>query len=531
VSTPAQAEQALAREPGRGRSDRLLFLGCLAGLLVGLAFLVVPLAPKLVSLHHLPTNHDFDVELKPQGLVTPFWVVSMASFALAVWQWRRGRRMDWRLLLVGAALLNLAALLVPPVASKDVYAYSFYGKVQVAYHASPYLSIPDQYPLDPWHPFWSWRLFGPVYGAPFLLLLRLVAVVSGPSLLAWVLWMKLLMLAAELGAVALLVRAVRLGANPNVNAGAGGDPDPRWPVLLIAWNPMVLQSVAMGAHVDALLLLVLAAALLAHRSGRRLLAFVLLVVLFCVKVYMGPLAALYAVWLAAGKRPAAWCWTVARLGALGAAITALAYLPYASAGRRLFTSAVDVSDHFSSGSPPNLLRRLLAAALPLAGVNRYTAGSVGDTLARDLAVAAIAVALLVAATRLRAGRDPWPVLAAFFLAYLLVTPWVFYWHEIPLLGMVAAIPFGLTSLTAVALSITLVPQVPAGPPVVGGVPASAGGNLLDTLTASLSRYGGALAVLLIGWRWRRHHPPGPGSAAEDGDGPSIDAISLSTRSP
>ncbi len=516
---------AAARAGGRTRGDQLWFLGCLGGLLVGLAFLVVPLAPRLVALHHLPTNHDFDVELKPQGLVTPFWVVSMASWALAVWWWRRGRRIDWRLLLVGAALLNLAALLVPPVASKDVYAYSFYGRVQVAYHANPYLSIPDQHPLDPWHPFWSWRLFGPVYGAPFLLLLRLVAAAAGPSLLAWVIWMKLLMVAAELGAVALLVRAVRVHAPP------GGDPHPGWPVLLIAWNPMVLQSIAMGAHVDALLLLVLAAALLAHRRGRHLLAFTLLVVLFCVKVYMGPLAALYAVWLAAGRRPAAWCWTLARLGALGAAITALAYLPYASAGTRLFTSAVDVSDHFSSGSPPNLLRRLLAAALPLLGVNRYTAGSVGDTLARTLAVAAIAAALLVAATRLRANRDPWPVLAGFFLAYLLVTPWVFYWHEIPLLGMVAAIPFGLTSLTAVALSITLVPQVPAGPPAVGGVPASAGRELANTFTAFLSRYGGALAALLLGWRWRRRrNPPGPGGGTESGDGPYIDAISLSTRS-
>ena len=520
MSTPTKAPTpALAT---RTRDDRLLFVGCLAGLLVGLAFLVVPLAPRLLPMHHLPTTHDFDVEMKPQGLVTPFWVVSMASFALAVWQWRRGRRLDTRLLVAGALLLSVVALLVPPVASKDVYAYSFYGKVQVAYHANPYLSIPDQYPLDSWHPFWSWRLFGPVYGAPFLLLLRLVATVAGPSLLAWVLWMKLLMVAAELGAVALLVRVIRVGAN----AGQA-DPDPRWPWLLIAWNPIVLQSIAMGAHVDALLLLVLAAALLAHRHGRYLLAFMLLVALFCVKVYMGPLAALYAVWLAAGKRPAAWCWTLARLGALAAALTALAYLPFASAGTRLFTSAVDVSDHFSSGSPPNLLRRLLAAALPLLGVNRYRAGLLGDQLARELAVAAIAAALLVAATRLRAGRDPWPLLAAFFLAYLLLTPWVFYWHEIPLLGMVAVIPFGLTSLTAVALSITLVPQVPASASAVSGVPASAGRELLNTITAFLSRYGGALVVLLVGWQ-RRRHAPRPG--AGDGDGGYIDAMSLSTRS-
>lgn len=522
-----------SRARGEGvAGERLLFLGCLAGLLAGLAFLVVPLAPKLVPMHHLPTNHDFDVEPRPQGLVTPFWVVSMGSWALAVWQWRRGRRLDVGWLVAGALLLNLAALLVPPVASKDVYAYSFYGKVQVAYHANPYLSIPDQYPLDPWHPFWSWRLFGPVYGAPFLLLLKLVAWVSGPSLLAWVIWMKLLLTAAELGAVGLLARVLRPGPDAGADGAAAVPPaqDRGWPWLLIAWNPMVLQAVAMSAHVDALLLLLLAAALLAHRHGRHLLAFVLLVALFCVKVYMGPLAALYAAWLAAGKRPAAWAWTVARLGALGVAVTVLAYLPYASAGTRLFSSAVDVSDHFSSGSPPNLLRRLLAAGLPLLGVNRYTAGSLGDTLARRLALAAIALALLVAATRLRRGQDPWPVLAAFFLTYLLCTPWVFYWHEIPLLGLVAVIPFGLTSLTAVALSITLTPQVPAGPPATSGLPPSAARELANTATAFGSRYGGALAALLLGWRRRRTAAAVGAGQGQGSEGAYIDAISLSTRS-
>src|SRR4029453_10968924 len=47
----------------------------------------------------------------------------------------------------------------------------------------------------------------------------------------------------------------------------------------------------------------------------------------------------------------------------------LPHLPYASAGGKLFTSAVDVSGHFSSGSPPNLVRRLLAAGLPLFGLS------------------------------------------------------------------------------------------------------------------------------------------------------------------
>jgi alpha-1,6-mannosyltransferase len=492
-------------------SDRAVFGACLAGLVAGVGlFLVLPLAPRFLELHRLPTNRDFDVELRPQGQVTAFWVVSMASFALAVWQWRRGRRPSWALLLAGVAVLHLLALLVPPVASKDVYAYSFYGKVQTAYGANPYLSFPDQHPTDPWHPFWSWRLFGPVYGPPFLLLLRLGAMAAGPSLLTWVVLAKLVLVAAELAAIWLLVLSLRVAPGGPV----GPAEDPRWPLLLIGWNPMVLQSIAMSAHVDALLLLVLAAAILAHRRGRHLLAFVALVGCFLVKVYMGPLAALYAVWLAAGRpRPRDRVATVAALGLLGTALTALAYLPYASAGGKLFTSAVDVSGHFSSGSPPNLVRRLLAAALPLFGLSEPAAAAAGARLGRQLAVVGIVIAFVLVARTLRAGVDPWPRIATFFLAYLLLTPWVFYWHEVPLLGIVAVIPWSLTSLVAVALSITLVPLVPAGPPAVGvAARGSPAGALVDTLAAFAARYGGAVLVLWAGLRGRRHSAAAAGDA-------------------
>jgi hypothetical protein len=500
-------------------SDRAVFLACLAGLVAGVGlFLVVPLAPRFLELHRLPTNRDFDVELRPQGQVTAFWVVSMASFALAVWQWRRGRRPSWGLLLAGIAVLHLLALLVPPVASKDVYAYSFYGKVQTEYGANPYLSFPDQHPTDPWHKFWSWRLFGPVYGPPFLLLLRLLAMAAGPSLLTWVVLTKLVLVAAELAAIWLLVGALR--ADPGLGE------DPRWPLLLIGWNPMVLQSIGMSAHVDALLLLVLAGSLLAHRRGRHLLAFLLLVGCFLVKVYMGPLAALYAIWLAAGRpSPRAKVATVAGLGLLGALLTALVYLPYASAGGKLLTSAVDVSGHFSSGSPPNLVRRLLAAVLPVFGLSDPAAAAVGARLGRQLAIAGILVAFVLVARKLRAGVDPWPRIATFFLAYLLLTPWVFYWHELPLLGIVAAIPWGLTSLVAVALSITLVPLAPAGPPAVGtGARGSPAGDLVDTLAGFASRYGGALVVLWLGWRARRR-------VVKEGGGSAAPAAPDAERSP
>jgi hypothetical protein len=199
---------------------------------------------------------------------------------------------------------------------------------------------------------------------------------------------------------------------------------------------------------------------------------------------------------------------VAGLGLLGTVLTALVYLPYAGAGGKLLTSAVDVSGHFSSGSPPNLVRRLLAAVLPLFGLSDPAAAALGARLGRQLAIAGILVAFVLVARTLRRDADPWPRIATFFLAYLLLTPWVFYWHEVPLLGVVAAIPWGLTSLVAVALSITLVPLAPAGPPAVGAAAGgSPGGDLLDTTAAFASRYGGAVLVLWLGLRHRRRAPP------------------------
>src|SRR4029450_4001207 len=112
---------------------------------------------------------------KPEGQVAGFWLLAMGSFGAAVWQWRRGRRPSLALLVTGALVLTAPALLVAPGAPGGGYAYSFYGKVQHTYGANPYLVIPAQYPYDAWYPLWSWRYVGPVYGPPFLLLLRLGA--------------------------------------------------------------------------------------------------------------------------------------------------------------------------------------------------------------------------------------------------------------------------------------------------------------------------------------------------------------------
>jgi hypothetical protein len=522
--------------------DEHLFGLCLLALLVAIAvFLVAPLTPGFAAMHHLPTNRDIHIEGKDQGNVSGFWLVSTIAFGVAVWRWRQGGRPSLRLLVLGAVALNLLALLVPPVASEDVYAYSFYGAVQRDYGANPYLAFPDQHPLHPWFPFWSWRDIGPVYGPPFLLLLRVVAVLAGPSLLAWVVWMKVLLVLAEAAGIWVLVRALRPGP-------AGGEarevPEarppaqhPGWAVLLLGWNPMVIQSVAMSAHVDALLLLLIALTALAHRRGRGMTAFLLLCGCFVVKLYMGPLAALYGIWLAVRRPPGRRLAELGRLAGLGLALTVVAYLPYASAGTGILTSVMSVGEHFSSGSPGNIVRRALTVLLQWGGMSQTGATAASDQAGRWLAMAATLAWLVLCALRMyrRSLRDPdedpMPALATYFLGYLLLTPWVLYWHEIPLLTLVAVIPWGLTSLVAIVLGITLMPTTGGGRAGVVTAPGD-GRELVNTLSAFVSRYGGAVAVLLAGWVLPRTSRGAGGTRRRrrKDDDDHMDAMSFSTRS-
>jgi hypothetical protein len=491
------------------RGDRWVFNTSLALIAAGILLgLVLPLAPDFIPMHDLPTNHDPHIEGKDEGQVTLFWLLSVSGFALAVWRWRRGQRPSTRTLVLGALLLTALALLVPPVASEDVYAYSFYGTAQYVYHDNPYLSFPDQHTLHEWYPLWSWRGTGPVYGPPFSLFLYGVAVLAGPSLLAWVIWMKLLMTAFAAAGVWLLVRAlaVRPAADARWNGRAGAPArrlDRGWPILLLAWNPMVLQSIPMTAHVDAIVLTLIAGAILAHRHGRRLVAFLLLVGCFLIKLYLGPLAALYGLWLAARAPAGRRLTTFAGLGALGVAVTVLVYLPYADAGLSgLTANAISVGAEFSTGSPPHLLRWLIEFALSLTWLSDSAAATIGIGVARVASTVVIVGLLALAAHRLWRSprRDPWPALAWYFLGYLLVTPWVFYWHEIPLLAIVAVIPWGLTSLVAVVASCSMLPQAAALREMRYAVRLPTWLKLATTLGGFMVYYGTPFAVAWHGWR-------------------------------
>src|SRR6266511_4043237 len=91
----------------------------------------------------------------PGGHTDPYaynWLVLIlfVPYAFALRAYSRGaERPSVRAIVLGAAAISLPLVFVPPQQSHDVYQYLFYGKMQVAYGANPYVSAPHIFHPDP----------------------------------------------------------------------------------------------------------------------------------------------------------------------------------------------------------------------------------------------------------------------------------------------------------------------------------------------------------------------------------------------
>lgn len=170
-------------------------------------------------------------------------VLLLAGAALLTLPWA-ARRLDaasgfqGRAILLGALLLRLSLLPLPPTLSDDVLRYLWDGRVAAAGY-NPYLLAPAAPELTPLRDD-LWRhlphrqvptIYPPLALAAFSIAARLPF-----PILSW----KLLVSAADLAACALLLRLCRqLGRPPGRTV---------W----YAWNPLVALEVAANGHVDAL---------------------------------------------------------------------------------------------------------------------------------------------------------------------------------------------------------------------------------------------------------------------------------------
>jgi len=233
-------------------------------------------------------------------------------YLVAVWVvLKEGRFRGLIPVLVFALLLRMAALATPPYLSDDIYRYVWDGRVQAA-GINPYRFVPESRELlalrdGEIYPRINRRGYAPTIYPPLAEALFL----AGTRISESVTWVKLVMIAFEALTVWILVRLLRSLQLPPER------------VLIYAWNPLAIWEFAGSGHIDAAAIAFMVLAVWARRCNRPGLTGLSLACATLTKLYPAVIfPALYRRW--DWKMPAAF----------GAAVV-LAYLPFASVGRRV----------------------------------------------------------------------------------------------------------------------------------------------------------------------------------------------------
>lgn len=309
---------------------------------------------------------------------------------------------------------HLLFLLSPPLLSQDVFSYISYARLGVVHSLNPYTTSPDAVPSDPAFAFAGSKDATSVYGPLFTLATYPLAKLSVPAAF-WTL--KSVTAVASLGVAALAWRcAERLGR------------DPVFAALAVGLNPLVLVHVVGGAHNDAILVLLLLAAVLVTLSARERISGTLLAAGTAVKISGGLLAPFMLV--RARQRAA----LIA--GALLAA-TAIAAASFAAFGLHAFDALGLIGENQGRTSRWSIPQRSAD------GIGALTGGSPGAIVHFTRAAFALAFICLLALLLRRVWKakpssDDWLWAAGWAtLALLVASAWLVPWYAIWLLPLAA----------------------------------------------------------------------------------------------
>jgi len=369
--------------------------------------------------------------------VPTFLVLFGVATICYLWAAHNADRWSTGSILVLGLIFRLILLPTAPSLSDDVYRYVWDGRVQAA-GINPYLYAPDAAELahlrdDRIHPRINHPHIPTVYPPAAQLLFLVCGLVSES-----VLFYKLVFVLLDLSA-AWSIRAVlrRRGL-------------PAGRILLYLWNPLLVVEIAGSGHVDILGVALLSASLAAVTSGSRSKAILALALSFLAKLL--PVALL----------PSWWAWACARraqaseprrrpsLGVLRVlwpvglflGLVALAYGPFVSAGRSLFTGLTAYARHWEfNGLGYSVVKWLLGDSGQVA---RWVS-------AAGLSAAALCVAVFrvhpLRAGFLLVGTIIWliPTLHPWYVLWVL--PFAVVWRSWPWMAFT-----GLTALSYVVLS-------------------------------------------------------------------------------
>jgi hypothetical protein len=399
--------------------------GLLAMAASGLLTFTVAVAGPSVMEPALPGRSSqppwaFDAHLSPYlavGLTAAGLAAGAAGLVLVLRALRGGWSVPARAVLLAGLLAAVALTLVPPFGSSDQLSYAAYGRMLVTGH-NPYTTTPAQLAAlgDPVaRAVQDWFTVPSVYGPLATAVQGLASLVGGTSARLTVFVLGLANLAAFTGTALLLHRMTRNDPARQLRAA-----------VLWTANPLLLQLLVAGAHVDAqaVVFAVAAVAVLRGPQGdlggsplRACAAGALAGLGFAVKasdvlVVLGLAVALV---LRAGP---GWRRLMPSLAGLMAGFAVIAGAATAIGGSALLGQLSRQSGMVSIGSPWRVTRTLIHLV-------------VGGTAATDLVKAgavALAVTLAVLLVRGLPGPGQTVVFAA-VLAWLFAWPYVLPWYD------------------------------------------------------------------------------------------------------
>jgi len=238
------------------------------GVSVVATFAVAVAGPSVMEpvLPGRPGQPPWSLGLHPSAyLVVPLTAAGLAAGTLGLLLVLRAMRAGWsvpaRAMMIGGLLAAAALTLVPPFGSSDHLSYAVYGRMLVTGH-NPYTTTPHQLAVlgDPVaravKGVQDWSGSPSVYGPLATAIQALASLAGGTSVRLTVFLLGLANLVAFGGTALLLHRMTR------------GDPARQLrAALLWACNPLLLQVLVAGAHVDSQAVVFGVAALMCWSGG------------------------------------------------------------------------------------------------------------------------------------------------------------------------------------------------------------------------------------------------------------------------
>jgi hypothetical protein len=358
----------------------------------------------------------FDTHLSPYlaiGLTAAALAAGTLGLVLTLRAVRGGWSVPARAVLAAGLVAAAALTLVPPFGSSDHLSYAAYGRMLVTGH-NPYTTTPAQLAAlgDPVaRAVQDWFTTPSVYGPLATAVEGLASLIGGTSARLTVFVLGLANLAA-FGVTALLLHRMTRGDHARQLRAA----------LLWAANPLLLQLLVAGAHVDAQAAVFGVAAVAVVGSSPRVVSAALAGILvglgFAVKVSDVLVGLGLAIALTIRLWPAWRRRLLPPLAALVAGFAATAGAALAIGGSAMMRQLSRESDMVSIGSPWRVIRTVIHLA-------------VTGTAATDIVkFGAIALAAVLAVLLIRAlpgpDREGYATAAA-TVAFALVMAWLFAW--------------------------------------------------------------------------------------------------------